>query len=49
MAEPIFNNLIIVLLYRWLFDTCTRNNCIDCDICEVIIGDYSDDEIEIEN
>ena len=45
--EPIFNNLLIILLYRWLLNTCTRNNCISCDMCEITVGDYSDDEIDI--
>ena len=46
MTEPTFNNILIVLLYRLLLNMCTRNNCIDCDICEVV---YSDDEIDIDN
>ena len=44
--EPIFNNILIVLLYRWLLNTCTRNNYISCDRCEIV---YSDDEIHIDN
>ena len=40
MLEHTFNNLIIVLLYRWLCSTCG-----DCDLCDVDIYD----EIEIEN
>ena len=47
MTEPIFNNLLIIPLYRWLFNTCTRNNCISCDICEITIDGYSDDEITV--
>ena len=38
--EPIFNNLIIVLLYRWLYSTCAN-----CNLCDVDIYD----EIEIED
>ena len=30
-----------------LVNTCTRNNCINCAICEVTVSDYSDDEIII--
>ena len=40
MVEPIFNNLIIVLLYRWLLSTCDNCNLCDADIY---------DEIDIEN
>ena len=51
MTEPtllVFNNLLIIR-FKWLLNTCTRNNCISCDICEVAVGDYSDDEIHIES
>ena len=41
MLEHTFNNLITVLLYRWLFNTCGN-----CELCDII---YSNDEIEIEN
>jgi len=40
MLEHTFNNLITVLLYRWLLNTC------HCDFCDIV---YSDDEIEKEN
>ena len=42
MTEPIFNNLIIVLLYRWL--STSWNTCSNCNLCDVDIYD----EIEIE-